>query len=225
MDKDKLKSMFLDDVDSRMHMKEKVNEYAYYIMIVLVAILTVFVPPLLLGAISGDFALNFPSNTAGWIVWVITNISVAIANISILVFFKLQAKKNCKNHPNFIEANERLSKISSKKINFVPRSPAKMNSEEYIHKVATIIVFTLASFVAVTSIVISFDINVLISTLISMITTLVISWSSMLKNEEYWTNEYLMYAKYIEEKIKAQESLKEHENEESNELEGEHENA
>lgn len=223
MDKDKIKGMFLNDVESRIQMKEKVNEYAYYIMIMLVTVLTIFVPPLLLGAISGDFALNFPSTVSGWIVWIITNVSTSIANISILVFFKLQAKKNCINHPNFIEANKILSKISGEKINFIPRSPTKMNSQEYIKKVATIIVFTLASFIAVTSIVISFDVNVLISTLISVIVTLVVSWSSMLKNEEYWTNEYLMYATYIEEKLKAQESLEEPENEESKELEGEQE--
>lgn len=223
MDKDKIKGMFLNDVESRIQMKEKVNEYAYYIMIMLVTVLTIFVPPLLLGAISGDFALNFPSTVSGWIVWIITNVSTSIANISILVFFKLQAKKNCINHPNFIEANKILSKISGDKINFIPRSPTKMNSQEYIKKVATIIVFTLASFIAVTSIVISFDVNVLISTLISVIVTLVVSWSSMLKNEEYWTNEYLMYAIYIEEKLKAQESLEEPENEESKELEGEQE--
>lgn len=228
MDKDKLKGILLNDVDSRVAMKEKVNQYAYYVMIILVAILTVFVPPLLLGAVSGDLILNFPKTASGWIVWSIINLSTSVANVSILIFFKLQAKKNCLNHPNYLEACDILAKIANRNVQYIPRSPARMNSDDYIKKVVSIIVFTLSSFIAITSIVISFDINVLMSTLISMVVTIVISWSCMLANEEYWTNEYLMYAKYMQEKIaeqaKVRESLKEPENEESNIIEGENEN-
>ena len=43
-----------------------------------------------------------------------------------------------------------------------------------------------------------------------MITTLIVSWTSMINNEEYWTKEYLMYAEYMQE-----ESLKTAEKEES----------
>jgi hypothetical protein len=45
----------------------------------------------------------------------------------------------------------------------------------------------------------------------------------MLKNEEYWQNEYLLYAQYIENEM-VEESLKTPEKEESK-IEGEKENA
>ena len=66
----------------------------------------------------------------------------------------------------------------------------------------------------ISNLIISFDILTLISTLISMITTLIVSWTSMINNEEYWTKEYLMYANYIKNKT-LEESLKTAEKEES----------
>lgn len=202
------------EVDKRLEIKETVDKYAYYIMIILIALLAVFVPPLCLGAISGDFSLAFPTTLSAWIVWGIVNGSSIIANISILVLFKLQAKKNCLEHPNYIKATEMLDELSRIKQLYIPRSPAQMDIEEYVKKVVFIILFTLGSFIAISNLIISFDILTLISTLISMLTTLIVSWTSMLNNEEYWTKEYLNYAVYVNTKMQ-EESLKTAEKEES----------
>lgn len=204
----------MNNIDKRIELKESINKYAYYIMILLIALLAVFVPPLCLGAISGDFSLAFPTTPGAWVVWGIINGSSIIANISILVLFKLQAKKNCLEHPNFIKATEILDEVSQIKQVYIPRSPGQMDIEEYVKKVVFIILFTLGSFIAISNLIISFDILTLISTLISMITTLIVSWTSMLNNEEYWTKEYLMYANHIKNKT-LEESLKTAEKEES----------
>ena len=204
----------MNNIDKRIELKESINKYAYYIMILLIALLAVFVPPLCLGAISGDFSLAFPTTPGAWVVWGIINGSSIIANISILVLFKLQAKKNCLEHPNYIKATEILDEVSQIKQVYIPRSPGQMDIEEYVKKVVFIILFTLGSFIAISNLIISFDILTLISTLISMITTLIVSWTSMLNNEEYWTKEYLMYANYIKNKT-LEESLKTAEKEES----------
>lgn len=204
----------MNNIDKRIELKESINKYAYYIMILLIALLAVFVPPLCLGAISGDFSLAFPTTPSAWVVWGIVNGSSIIANISILVLFKLQAKKNCLEHPNYIKAVEILDEVSKVNQVYIPRSPGQMDIEEYVKKVIFIILFTLGSFIAISNLIISFDILTLISTLISMITTLIVSWTSMLNNEEYWTKEYLMYAEYIKNKT-LEESLKTAEKEES----------
>lgn len=204
----------MNSIDKRIELKESINKYAYYIMILLIALLAVFVPPLCLGAISGDFSLAFPTTPGAWVVWGIINGSSIIANISILVLFKLQAKKNCLEHPNYIKATEILDEVSQIQQVYIPRSPGQMDIEEYVKKVIFIILFTLGSFIAISNLIISFDILTLISTLISIITTLIVSWTSMLNNEEYWTKEYLMYANYIKNKT-LEESLKTAEKEES----------
>lgn len=198
------------DKSSTILLKESINKYAYYIMILLIALLAVFVPPLCLGAISGDFGFAFPDTPSAWVVWGIINGSSIIANISILVLFKLQAKKNCLEHPNYIKATKILDEVSKVNRVYIPRSPSRMDIDDYVKKVIFIILFTLGSFIAISNLIISFDILTLISTLISMITTLVVSWTSMINNEEYWTKEYLMYAEYMQE-----ESLKTAEKEES----------
>lgn len=218
-----VKDLLVTNVEERVAKKEAMNQYAYYIMIAIIALLATFVPPLIIGGIKGDFGLVFPETVSGWIVWAILQTASITANISILVFFKLQAKKNSLKHPNYIKACEILDRIAKRKRVYIPRSPGKMNTQDYTKKVIFITLFTLASFIAVSSIIITFDILSLISTLLSMMATLVLSWSCMLNNEEYWTREYLMYAEYVEEQM-LEESLKTAEKEESI-IEGEKENA
>lgn len=72
-----------------------------------------------------------------------------------------------------------------------------MNSKEYITKSITIIVTTIASTVAISSLIIGFDFVTFISCCVSTITAIIFGWTTMLKNETYWTDEYLQYALYV----------------------------
>lgn len=204
--KSKIESLIAPDVEARKATRKAINDYAYYVMILLVSLLVVFIPPLVYGSLTGDLETQFPQSPLAWVLWTILNVSTGIGNVSILVFFKLQAKKNSASHPNYIKANEILNRISGNKETFIPRSPEQMNTKEYTTKVACILLSTVCSFVAIASLVINFSLMNLLSTMVSVIIAVIMSWTTMLKNEEYWTEEYLLYAQMKEKEFTARES-------------------
>ena len=204
-----LKKLIDNNVEQRTKTREMLNNYVYYIVIAVICILTTFIAPIAAGSVNGDIAMMFPKTTDGWILWSTINASTAIGNMSLLFLFKQQAKKNAANNPNYIKAKEILNKLNGKSNEFIPRSPGKMNSADYVKKCCTIAIGSVASFITFTSIVINFDVVTLISTLCSCIVAVVISWTTMVKDEEYWTNEYLLYAEYTRDKMnpKAEEQV------------------
>ena len=195
-----IRDFLAPSVEDRVRFKKAVNDYAYYAIIVIISLIGMFVPPLCFGCINGDMAMNFPKTPEAWILWGVLNGSVATCNVAILVLFKRQAKKNVRNDPNYIEACRILNRLAGRKDVFVPRSPASMNARDYIKKGATIVVFTCVSFAAIAPLILSFDVVTLLSTVISVSVSLCTSWACMIRNEEYWTEEYLLYAKLKEGK-------------------------
>ena len=212
-----IKKLVTPNVEDRKEIRIKINDAAYYVIIGLISLLTVFIPPLFMGCLSSDIGLAFPKNAAGWILWSVLNISTAIANICILVLFKLQAKKNSRTNDNFKKANDILNRLAGQKEVFIPRSPTRMNATDYTRKVICIVISTLTSSVVLTSLILSFDWMTLLSCLVSIIITLCISWVTMLNNEIYWTEEYILYAEMKEKEIKKkakEEASKEQESQE-----------
>lgn len=196
----KLKILIAPDVEARKEIRKTLNDSAYFIIIGLISLLAVFIPPLFMGCLSSDIGLAFPKSMEGWILYIIMNASTAIANISLLVLFKLQAKKNAHNNENFKRANEILNKLAGKKEIWVPRSPARMDAGDYTRKILAIIVSTFTASITLTSLILSFDWMTLLSCLVSIIITLCISWITMINNEIYWTEEYVLYAEMIEKR-------------------------
>lgn len=197
----KLKSLIAPDVEMRKATRKMINDYAYYVMIVLISLLVVFIPPLVMGSVVGNLETVLPKTPVAWAVWIILNVSTAIGNMSILVFFKLQARKNSESHPNYKKACEILNRLAGKKEVFIPRSPKAMNAKEYVTKSVCICISTVTSFFTISALMINFQVMALISCLLSMVIAIIISWTTMLKNEEYWTEEYLLYAEMIEKKL------------------------
>jgi len=200
MEENKFKKLVTPNIEDRKEIRKTLNDSAYFIIIGLISMLTVFIPPLFMGCLSSDIGLAFPKTLEGWILYAILNSSTAIANISLLVLFKLQAKKNARSNDNFKKANEILNKLAGRKEVFIPRSPAKMDAGDYTRKVLAIVVSTLTASITLTSLILSFDWMTLLSCLVSIIITLCISWITMINNEIYWTEEYLLYAKMVQEK-------------------------
>lgn len=201
-EKNIIKDLIAPDVEARKEIRRTLNDSAYFIIIALISMLAVFIPPLFMGCLSSDIGLAFPKTLEGWILYAILNGSTAIANISLLVLFKLQAKKNARKNENFKRANEILNKLAGKKEVFIPRSPAKLDAGDYTKKILAIIASTLTASITLTSLILSFDWMSLLSCLISIIITLCISWITMINNEIYWTEEYILYAEMIEKKQK-----------------------
>ena len=217
-----VKKLVTPNVDDRKEIRTKLNDAAYFIIIGLISMLTVALPPLFMGCLSSDIGLAFPKTAAGWILWSVLNVSTAVANICILVLFKLQAKKNSRNDENFKKANEILNKLAGQKEVFIPRSPARMNATDYSRKIVCIVISTLTSSVVLTSLILSFDWMTLLSCLVSIIVTLCISWVTMINNEIYWTEEYILYAelkeKEMRKKVQEQEAQQEQEEEQNVEV-------
>ncbi len=153
----KFRQVVAPGVESRKEIRRAINDSACIVIIGLISLLTVFIPPLFMGCLSSDIGLAFPKNLEGWILYIIMNLSTAIANISLLVLFKLQAKKNVRNNENFKRANEILNKLAGKKETWIPRSPLKMNTGDYTKKIATITISTFTASITLTSLILSFD--------------------------------------------------------------------
>ena len=207
--KEQIKKFIAPDIETRKNARKVVNDYAYYVMIALVSLLVVFIPPIVIGGVTGQFQSAFPQTPLAWAVWAVLNVSTAIGNMSILVFFKMQAKKNIKDDPNYQEANAILAKLVTDSQVFIPRSPEVMNRKEYMTKSVSIIISTFASFFAIASLVINFSLMSLLSCIVSVIIALVVSWTTMLRNEEYWTGEYLLYAKKLQKEFEQEKEEKE----------------
>lgn len=174
--------------------KKKIEEAAYYLIIAIVSAIALIVPPICAGGIYGDFGIYFPSDPPGWIVWGVSNCAVVVMNLSILTLFKLQAKRNCADDPNYLKAAEILSSLRKKGSEGRPMSPAAMNSKDYATKGLSLAITSVASFVAIGSIAMSFDAMAFLSALISVASAVCMGWVTMMRNEEYWRHEYLTYA-------------------------------
>ncbi len=186
--------------EQRRKARKAISNNAFYIIIGIASLLLMFVTPLVAGSLRGDVAIFYPTTASGWVLWSLTNGASAFGNVAILVLFKLQAKRNCRNDENFKRANEIIGELAREHEEFIPRSPARMNAREYASKGTMVVLGSLSSFVLVSSIIISFDVVTLLSALISTTISVCVGWVTMLNNEEYWTNEFLLYAEWLKKK-------------------------
>lgn len=165
--------------------KRKLNAWAYYIITALISAIALIIPPICIGGVQGDIGIYLPSDTSGWVLWGISNGSIIIINLCILTLFKLQARRNCEKDPNYIKANEILGTLKGKGKAGHPRSPLYINSHDYVTKGVSLVITSVASFVAIGSIVLNFDAMAFLSAIISVISAISMSWVTMIRNEEY----------------------------------------
>lgn len=193
----KIKKFLAPDLNKQREIKNTFKEISYYLIIGLISIIIVFVIPLVSGALYGDFGMYFPKTTEGWILYWCIRGGSAGGNVALFVLFKLQALTNVKREPTYIEAKQILQKHIGEK-EFIPRSPAQMNLQEYIIKGITVLLTSLLASVTISALVISFDFITFLSCIVSTLIAICFGWVTMIKNEMYWTEEYLEYAKYID---------------------------
>lgn len=191
---------FIMTTEQRKKIRAAIGNNAFYIIIGIASLILMFVTPLVAGSLQGDVAIYYPRTASGWVLWSLTNGAAALGNVAILVLFKLQAKRNCRKDENFKRANEIIGQLAREHEEYIPRSPRKMNAKEYASKGTMITLSTVSSFVVVSSIIIKFDVVTLLSSLVSTTVSICVGWVTMLNNEEYWTNEYLLYAEWLKKK-------------------------
>ena len=200
----KIRKILAPDLEKQKEIRTTFRDISYFLIIGIISIIVVFIIPLISGAVYGDIGMYFPKTTEGWIVyWCIRGGSV-VGNVAVFVLFKQQAKMNIRNNENYLKAKEILSEHFESK-EFIPRSPRQMNLKEYIIKVTSVVAMTILSGVTISALAISFDFITFLSCVVSTVIAICFGWVTMIKNEIYWTEEYLEYAKYVDKKIKESE--------------------
>lgn len=176
--------------------KEWMNQYLYYLIVAVVSVvMLVFMPAV--GSVAGlEWVL--PNTTAGWVVYTISKLSSAGFNVMIFHCFNKQGKLNISSDPKYLEASRMLYNEREAKTK-VPRSPISFNREIYGKKGLTVFMTTLLGTVGLSQAVLTFNTSEFVVQLISLIMALVFGVFQMKATEEYWTIEFLEYARYIKE--------------------------
>lgn len=197
MPDDKLKSLIAPTAEVRQKRLETFKQYASYGVITLIIIITVFIVPIIAGGITADdWSYWIPDDTFGWICWWAMKIGTVIGNLAVFALFKAQGKTNARDNPNYIKAKDLLAKKNGEK-GFVPKSPAQYQAKTWTTKGISVFLLTGAETVVIGSLIVSWDLMTFISCIVSSITAIIFGIVQMIKDEVYWTDEYLLYAEYI----------------------------
>lgn len=191
-----------------METEAKWKQYLYYILIGIISFISlVFLP--MFGSEVG-MAFTFPTTAAGWIVFIITQLLMAIVNVLIFHSFICQAKVNIKNDPKYIQAKEILQLYILK--SYTPRSLRQFTKREYGAKGVSIAIGTLLAGFALTQAILTYDYVRMLSYLFTITFGVIFGILEMKKWEEYYTGEFYDYALYYQ-KIKEEEEKEKERNE------------
>ena len=84
---------------------------------------------------------------------------------------------------------------------FIPISPRKKEVKDWTTKGMFMIATTAAESIVIGTLIINFDFITFLSCISSSITAIIFGLVQMVKDEVYWTDEYLLYAEYITKNI------------------------
>lgn len=183
--------------------ERKWQQYTNYILIGVVSFIAlVFLP--FLGSELG-LGFNLPDTVAGWVLYIMKQLLAAIVNVLIFHNFILQARVNIREDERYLEAEEILRNFKDK--TYIPRSLTQFNKREYGVKGATIFIFSILSVFALSQALLTYDYMLLISYILTVAFGLVFGILEMNKYQEYYTGEYLDYAKKV--KREAEEAMAE----------------
>lgn len=172
---------------------DKVKQWMYYFIIGIVSMIALCFLPMI-GSNVG-LGWNLPNTVVGWIVWITVKIIVAVLNVLIFHCFMLQAKINIKDNEKYREAQDIL-RLSNQK-DFIPRSPALWNKQQYGQKGITIFITTALSTIALTQAMLTFDWMAMLTYLFTIIMGLIFGIMQMKTAEDYWTDEFWQYAQQV----------------------------
>ena len=207
MEPEKLKSWIAPDIDTRTRRLETFKQYAFYGVITVILVMVLFIVPLISGGINAnDFGYYLPKSVRGWIVFWAIRAGTVAGNMCVYGLFKAQAKTNAKDHPNFIKANEILNKLYGTK-QFIPHSPRQKAVRDWTTKGLIVLGTTAAESIVIGSLIFNWDMVTFLSCITSRITAVLFGIVAMIKDEVYWTEEYLAYAEYVSKEVEKQEQV------------------
>ena len=207
MEPEKLKSWIAPDIDTRTRRLETFKQYAFYGVITVILVIVLFIVPLISGGINAnDFGYYLPKSLRRWIVFWAIRAGTVAGNMCVYGLFKAQAKTNAKAHPNFIKANEILNKLYGTK-QFIPHSPKQKAVKDWTTKGLIVLGTTAAESIVIGSLIFNWDMVTFLSCITSSITAVLFGVVAMIKDEVYWTEEYLAYAEYVSKEVIKQEQV------------------
>ena len=169
----------------------KIRQTIYYWIIFLTSmVVLVFLP--MVGSEAG-LEFNIPTTTAGWIIYIVTKLLVAVLNVIIFFSFMQQAKLNVRNDPKYVKACEIMGRVKKEKA-YIPRAPRVWERKQYMHKGVTIFLTTAISVVALANAFLTYDYMTLLTYAITIIMGIIFGLLQMATAEEYWTREFYDYA-------------------------------
>ena len=192
----------MNEVEIQKNVEKGVQDYLYYFMIAIVSLFAMFLIPCCGSTVGMEW--NFPNSVVGWIVFITSKLTVAIVNILIFHGFIKQSRINIRDNPSYLEAMKILNDVGRK--TYTPRSLAEINKKEYGHKMITIFVSSMFSAFSFSQAILTFAITSLISYRITVLFGIIFGLLEMKKYEDYYTHEFVDYAKYIQEKQKGTEN-------------------
>lgn len=144
--------------------------------------------------------LNLPTTPIGWVVDIFSKLAVAAINICIFHSFMEQGKLNVSGFWKKLMADEILQRVKRAKTS-IPLSPEQWMTKEYKSKGISIAITSVLSCVVLSQVVLTFDIVVFISFLLTLLIGLVFGVMQLFKSETYWSQEYYEYALYMLEQF------------------------
>ena len=172
------------------------TQYLYYGIIFIVSFISLIFLPMIGSDIDAGF--DFPESPSGWIVYIVSQLIVAIINVLIFHSFICQSKINIKDNESYKKAVEILR--ANKEKTYIPRSLSAFNRKEYLTKGISIFLSSVMAVFALGQAILTYDYAKLLSYLFTIIMGIIFGIIEMKKYEEYYTTEYLDYATMIKNK-------------------------
>ena len=180
------------EFETRQDIYTKFKDIAYYIIIAVVSFLAAAFLPFIGSTISGEF--RWPSSPMEWAIWIVSKLCVASINMILLYCFLAQAKVNVREDKNYIQAREILKKLEKYK-HLAARSPKRYFGKVWGSKGIMIFVSSILSAIVLAEAILVFNLAVFLSYCFTVIMGVVMGYLQMRQAEDYWTSEYLAYAK------------------------------
>ena len=185
--------------------KEFYDKYINYFVIGLVSLVALFFLPFLGSEVGLQIVL--PNTAAGWIVFALTKVVVAVINVLIFHCFIEQGKLNVKDNARYQEAAQLLDLLNANKITFI--SPDEFYRKEYGKKGITLAVTSILSAFGLAQAILTWDALTFLTYLFTILMGLIFGILEMAKVEGYLTTDFWYYAKNKAKLMKAANELKE----------------
>lgn len=194
------------DVTGQDQIKNVYNNYANWIMVVLMVVVQIGIS--VLSTLDGEIKDAFPKTELEWIIWIALRVINAVIAFMIFNSFVNEGVKRGKSSANYKNASERFMRLFNKELHkeVKTQSPREYLAKTRGFKAVKLIFSAVLTGVAIGSATIALDWSGLLGTVVSIIMMVVWGYLKMLEVEDYFTNGYLEYVIVLEHKIKNEEN-------------------